>query len=196
MEFEFSSMDFENDIQNCLSTLKSGGVILYPTDTIWGIGCDATDAKAVEKIFQLKKRPDDKAMIVLVGEERDILKYVANADLRVFDYLLQNPKPVTVVYDGAIGLAENLLGKDGSVAIRICNDGFCKHLIKRFRKPIVSTSANISGQPPAMFFSEINDEIKKAVDYVVKYRQDDKTVISPSSVVKWNKDATVTTIRS
>ena len=196
MEFEFSSMDFENDIQNCLSTLKSGGVILYPTDTIWGIGCDATDAKAVEKIFQLKKRPDDKAMIVLVGEERDILKYVANADLRVFDYLLQNPKPVTVVYEGAIGLAENLLGKDGSVAIRICNDGFCKHLIKRFRKPIVSTSANISGQPPAMFFSEINDEIKKAVDYVVKYRQDDKTVISPSSVVKWNKDATVTTIRS
>jgi len=195
LEFEFSSMDFENDIQNCLSTLKSGGVILYPTDTIWGIGCDATDAKAVEKIFQLKKRPDDKAMIVLVGEERDILKYVANADLRVFDYLLQNPKPVTVVYEGAIGLAENLLGKDGSVAIRICNDGFCKHLIKRFRKPIVSTSANISGQPPAMFFSEINDEIKKAVDYVVKYRQDDKTVISPSSVVKWNKDATVTTIR-
>ena len=196
MEFEFSSMNFENDIQKCLSTFKNGGVILYPTDTIWGIGCDATDAKAVEKIFQLKKRPDEKAMIVLVGEERDILKYVANADLRVFDYLLQNPKPVTVVYEAAIGLAENLLGKDGSVAIRICNDGFCKHLIKRFRKPIVSTSANISGQPPAMFFSEINDEIKKAVDYVVKYRQDDKTVISPSSVVKWNKDATVTTIRS
>ena len=188
-------MDFERDIQNCLSVLKSGGIILYPTDTIWGIGCDATDAKAVEKIFQLKKRPDEKAMIVLVADERDVLKYVANADLRVFDYLKQNPKPVTVVYEGAIGMADNLVSKDGSIAIRICNDSFCKHLIKRFRKPIVSTSANISGQPPAKFFSEINDEIKNAVDYTVKYRQDDRTIANPSSVIKWNLDATVTVLR-
>jgi L-threonylcarbamoyladenylate synthase len=188
-------MDFEDDIQECLKVLKNGGTILYPTDTIWGIGCDATDAKAVEKIFQLKKRPDEKAMIVLVAEERDVLKYVAGADLRTFDYLQQNQKPVTVVYEGAIGLADNLVGKDGSIAIRICNDNFCKHLIKRIRKPIVSTSANISGQPPAKFFSEINDEIKNAVDYIVKYRQDDKTVRIASSVIKWNKDATVTILR-
>ena len=179
-------MDFEKDIQNCLEVLKKGGIILYPTDTVWGIGCDATNTNAVEKIFQLKKRPDEKAMIVLVAGERDVLKYVANADLRVFDYLQQNAKPTTVVYDGAIGLADNLIAKDGSTGIRICNDIFCKHLIKRFGKPIVSTSANISGQPVAKLFSEITAEIKEAVDYVVKYRQDDKTIAIPSSVIKWN----------
>ena len=188
-------MDFEEDIQACLSTLKTGGIILYPTDTVWGIGCDATNAKAVERIFQLKKRPDEKAMIVLVAEERDVLKYVANTDLRVFDYLKQNSRPVTVVYEGALGFADNLVGKDGSIAIRICKDSFCKHLIKRFRKPIVSTSANISGQPAASFFSDIDVEVKDAVDYTVKYRQDDKTILMPSSVVKWNKDATVTILR-
>ena len=188
-------MKFEEDIQECLQILKTGGVILYPTDTIWGIGCDATDAKAVDKIFQLKKRPDEKAMIVLVAEEKDVLKYVANADLSVFDYLQQHVKPVTVVYEGAIGLADNLVGKDGSIAIRICKDPFCKHLIKRFRRPIVSTSANISGQPPATFFSDISDEIKNGVDYSVKYRQDDKTVATPSSIIKWGKDGTVTILR-
>jgi L-threonylcarbamoyladenylate synthase len=188
-------VDFDNDIQECLTVLKNGGIILYPTDTIWGIGCDATDAKAVERIFRLKKRPDEKAMIVLVAEERDVLKYVANADLRVFDYLQQNSKPVTVVYEGAIGLADNLVGKDGSIAIRICKDNFCKHLIKRVRKPIVSTSANISGQSTANLFSEINEEIKRSVDYIVKYRQDDKTIATPSSVIKWNKDSSITVLR-
>ena len=187
-------MDFEKDIQSCLTVLKEGGIILYPTDTVWGIGCDATNTKAVEKIFQLKKRPDEKAMIVLVAGERDVLKYVANTDLRVFDYLQQHPKPTTVVYDGAIGLADNLIGKDGSVAIRICNDIFCKHLIKRFGKPIVSTSANISEQPTPKLFGEISGEIKNAVDYVVKYRQDDKVIASPSSVIKWNNGA-ITIIR-
>ena len=179
-------MDFEKDIQECLAILKNGGIILYPTDTIWGIGCDATNMNAVEKIFQLKNRADEKALIVLVADEREIMKYVANADLRVFDYLQQQSKPTTVVYDGAIGLADNLIGRDGSVAIRICKEVFCKHLIKRFRKPIVSTSANISGQPAAKFFEEINDQIKNTVDYIVKYRQDDKTIASPSAVIKWN----------
>jgi L-threonylcarbamoyladenylate synthase len=188
-------MDFENDIVKCLEVLKDGGVILYPTDTIWGIGCDATNAKAVERIFQLKKRPDEKAMIVLVAEERDILKYVAAADLSVFDYLQQEQRPVTVVYEGAIGLADNLIGKDGSIAIRICDDNFCKHLIKRFRKPIVSTSANISGQPAAKSFAEIGDEVKQNVDYIVKYRQDDLSESKASKVIKWNKDSTVTILR-
>ena len=146
--------DFTNDIEQCIMTLRNGGTILYPTDTVWGIGCDATNAKAVEKVFQVKKRPDEKAMIVLVADEKDILKYVANTDLRLFDYLHQNPKPVTVVYEGAIGLADNLIGKDGSVAMRICHDTFCKHLIKRFRNPIVSTSANFSGKPAASFFQK------------------------------------------
>lgn len=189
------TMNFDNDITKCLKTLKEGGVILYPTDTIWGIGCDATNAKAVERIFQLKQRPDEKAMIVLVADERDVLKYAAHTDLSVFDYLQKEQRPVTVVYEGAIGLAGNLIGKDGSVAIRICNDSFCKHLIKRFRKPVVSTSANISGQPPAKTFADISDEIKRGVDYIVEYRQDDKSESLPSKVIKWNKDATVTVLR-
>src|SRR5688572_5301350 len=114
-------MDFTIDIENCLDVLKTGGLILYPTDTIWGIGCDATNPHAVEKIFQLKKRPDNKAMIVLVADERDILQYVAAPDLALFDHLKQVNRPTTVIYEGAIGLAENLVAEDGSIAIRICN---------------------------------------------------------------------------
>jgi L-threonylcarbamoyladenylate synthase len=135
-------------------------------------------------------------MIVLVADETDVLKHVANTDLRVADYIKQMQQPVTVVYDGAIGLAENLVGKDGSVAIRICNDEFCKHLVKRFRRPVVSTSANVSGQPAARYFSEIQEEIKNGVDYIVKYRQDDNKIAAPSLVVRWNKDASVTVLRS
>ncbi len=180
-------VDFENDIEECLKVLKSGGLILYPTDTVWGIGCDATNEKTVERIFQLKQRPDNKAMIVLVAEEKDVLNYVAAADLQVFDYLQQAKKPTTVIYEGAIGLADNLIGKDGSIAIRICNEAFCRHLIKRFRKPIVSTSANISGEPVAKIFAEISDEIKLGVDYVVNYRQDDNAFAEPSAVIKWHK---------
>jgi L-threonylcarbamoyladenylate synthase len=188
-------MNFESDIEKSLETLKSGGLLLYPTDTVWGIGCDATNAAAVEKVFALKQRPDQKAMIVLVAEERDILQYVAHPDLAVFDYLQRTAKPTTVIYDGAIGLADNLIAGDGSIAIRICRDTFCRHLIKRFRKPIVSTSANLSGQPAPSIFHAISDEIKKGVDYVVKYRQEDETVAEPSSIIKWNRDGTVTVLR-
>jgi L-threonylcarbamoyladenylate synthase len=185
---------FENDIEQCLQVLLQGGIILYPTDTVWGIGCDATNEQAVAKIYAIKKRQDEKAMIVLVAEEREVLQYTASPDLSVFDYLQQTQKPTTVIYDGAIGLADNLIGKDGSIAIRICNETFCRHLIKRFRKPIVSTSANISGQPTAKIFTDISDEIKSQVNYIVQYRQDDKAIASPSSVIKW-KNGTVTIIR-
>lgn len=187
---------FDNDITGCLQVLEKGGIILYPTDTVWGIGCDATNTKAVERIFHLKNRSDNKAMIVLVADERDVLQYVANPDFRVFDYLnTQTARPVTVVYEGAIGLADNLTGQDGSVAIRITYDLFCRHLIKRFRKPIVSTSANISGSPTAKTFAEISPEIKAGVDYIVKFRQDDTTTVEASSLIKWNKDGSITTIR-
>ena len=178
--------DFKNDIEQCLQVLQQGGLILYPTDTVWGIGCDATNEKAVEKIYTIKRRPDEKALIVLVAEERDILQYTASPDLSVFDYLEQSAKPTTVIYDGAIGFAENLIGKDGSIAIRICHEIFCKHLLKRFRKPIVSTSANISGQSTARVFADISTEIKEQVDYIVQYRQEDKTIAEPSSVIKWD----------
>ncbi len=179
-------VDFEKDIEQCLKVLKDGGLILYPTDTVWGVGCDATNAAAVEKIYQLKKRSDEKAMIVLVADEKQVLQHVASPDLQVFDYLQEAKKPTTVIYEGAIGLADNIIAPDGSIAIRICNEEFCRHLIKRFRKPIVSTSANISGEPTAKLFADINEELKKGVDYIVNYRQDDKAIAAPSSVIKWN----------
>lgn len=178
---------FENDIVKCLEALRAGGLILYPTDTVWGIGCDATNETAIEKIYTLKKRSDEKAMIVLVADEREIMQYVAAPDLSLFDYLETTTKPTTVVYDGALGFADNLVGKDGSIAIRICSDEFCRHLIKRFRKPIVSTSANISGMPFPKTFKEIDVEIKQGVDYVVKYRQNDESSGEPSSLIKWNQ---------
>lgn len=179
-------VNFENDIEQCLKVLKTGGLILYPTDTVWGIGCDATNAAAVKKVYTLKKRPDEKAMIVLVVDEREILQFVAAPDLQVFNYLQETTKPTTVIYEGAIGLADNLVAADGSIAIRICHEDFCMHLIKRFRKPIVSTSANISGEPSAKLFADISAEIKNGADYIVNYRQNDKTIAAPSSVIKWN----------
>ena len=185
---------FEKDIEKCLAVLKSGGLILYPTDTVWGIGCDATNEDAVEKIYKLKKRSDEKTMIVLVADERDIMEHVAAPDLSLFDYLDKTTKPTTVVYDGALGFADNLVAKDGSIAIRICKDEFCRHLIKRFRKPIVSTSANISGISAPKHFKDITDEIKNGVNYIVQQRQDDDTISEPSSLIKWN-NGKVTVLR-
>lgn len=187
---------FSNDIDECLRVLSNGGLILYPTDTIWGIGCDATNAAAVDKIYALKKRSNSKAMITLLADEKDILTYVTQPDLRIFDYIKGISKPVTVIYDGATGLADNLVGEDGSIAIRIVNDPFCKHLIKRFRKPIVSTSANISGYPPPLIFTDIDAAIKNGVDYIVQHRQDDFEIAAPSSIIKWNKNGLPTIIRN
>ena len=188
-------MSFEKDIEKCLDVLKSGGLILYPTDTVWGIGCDATNEKAVEKIYKLKKRSDEKAMIVLVADEKDIMLHVAAPDLSLFDYLDKTTKPTTVVYEGALGFADNLVAKDGSIAIRISKEEFCRRLIKRFRKPIVSTSANISGMPAPKFFKEISDEIKNGVDHIVRYKQEDETSTQPSSLIKWD-NGNVTILRS
>lgn len=180
-------VDFEKDIENSIAVLKAGGLLLYPTDTVWGIGCDATDEEAVSKIYRLKKRSDEKAMIVMVADEKQVLQYVASPDLQVFDYLQEAVKPTTVIYEGAIGFATNLVSRDGSIAIRISHDQFCKHLIKRFRKPLVSTSANISGEVTAKTFGDISEEIKKVVDYIVKYRQDDYRIAEPSALVKWSQ---------
>ncbi len=186
---------FNTDIEACLRVLESGGLILYPTDTIWGIGCDATNEAAVEKIFTLKKRIETKALIVLIADERSLLQYVASPHIEVFDYIAGVSKPTTIIYENAIGLAGNLLHEDGSVGIRICADEFCKHLIKRFRKPIVSTSANVSGFPPPKVFSDIDIAVKEGVDYVVHYRQDDMTPVEPSAVVKCGKDGRFTILR-
>ncbi len=188
-------LPFNNDIEPCLEKLQQGGLILYPTDTVWGIGCDATNAEAVARIYALKKRADHKAMIVLVADERDILRYVTQPKLKIFDYIKGVQRPTTVIYEGAIELAENLLAADGSVGIRICEDEFCKHLIKRFRKPLVSTSANLSGYPAPQCFKDIEPIIKDGVDYVVNYRQDDTEFRKPSSVIKWEKDGSLSIIR-
>lgn len=179
-------VDFLPDIERCLETLQAGGIILYPTDTIWGLGCDATNAKAVEKIFSLKQRAEAKSLIVLLADERDVLQYVAAPDLQVFDYLDTVTKPTTVIHDGIIGLAENILAPDGSAGIRIVKEAFCKHLIKRFRKPIVSTSANISGEPSPPNFAAVSEKIISSVDYIVQYRQQDNSTAQPSAIVKWN----------
>ncbi len=180
---------FTSDIEECLKVLHAGGIILYPTDTIWGIGCDATNAAAVERIIELKQRPANKSFVVLVSSEREVMQHIATVDLAVFDYLETIESPTTVIYENAIGLAENVLAVDGSVAMRICSDEFCKTLIKRFHNPIVSTSANISNQAAPKIFSEIDTRIIEGVDYVVKHLQDEITVASPSIIVKWNNGA-------
>ena len=187
--------DFLNDIDNCLTVLKNGGIILYPTDTIWGIGCDATNADAVAKIYALKNRAEEKSMIVLLADTKAIVQYVTQPDFAVQDYLQQVTKPTTVIYDGAIGLAENVINKDGTVAIRIVKDEFCNHLIKRLKQPMVSTSANISGTPSPATFSEISDTIKNGVDYIVQHRQKEVLPVAASAIIRWTKDGTVTVIR-
>jgi L-threonylcarbamoyladenylate synthase len=187
---------FENDIKCCLAELEKGGLILYPTDTIWGIGCDATNTQAVADIYALKKRSANKNMIILLADEKDILTYVTQPDLQIFDYIKGISKPTTVIYEGATGLAENLVNEDGTIAIRIVNDPFCKHLIKRFRKPIVSTSANVSGYPPPTVFTDIDTAIKNGVDYIVQHRQDDLYPAVHSAVIRWNKNGIPTIIRN
>lgn len=189
------SYSFEYDIEPCLQVLLSGGLILYPTDTVWAIGCDATNVDAVERIYHMKKREHKKAMIVLVAEEKDILTYVTQTDLRIFDYIKGVHQPTTVIYDQAIGLAHNLLADDGSIGIRICRDVFCRQLIKRFRKPIVGTSANISGYPAPISFRDIDALILRGVDYVVNYRRDDTHPGRPSSIVKADKYGGITIVR-
>lgn len=189
-------IDYLNDINKCLEVLKNGGIFLYPTDTIWGIGCDATNAAAVAKVYALKKRTEEKSLVILLATHNDLIQYVAQPDLSVLDYLHAVTKPTTVIYDGAIGLAKNVINKDGTVAIRITKDPFCTQLINQFKKPIVSTSANVSGYPPPGIFSAICDEIKNGVDYIVQHRKNEMVTAVPSAIVRWNKDGTASVIRS
>lgn len=188
-------IDFYSEVEAALNVLRRGEVILYPTDTIWGLGCDATNEEAVRKVYQIKQRDDSKSLIILVAEERDILQYVAAPDLAVFEFLAEQNRPTTVIFDGAVNLPDNLIADDGSIAIRIAKDEFCRHIIKRLRQPIVSTSANISGQPSPRFFDEISEEIKSAADYIVQWRQEDKTPSQPSQIVRWKDDGTPDFIR-
>lgn len=172
------------DLKQALETLQKGGIILYPTDTVWGLGCDATNEEAVKRIYELKRRSDAKSMLVLVDTPNRIESYVQEVPDMAWDLIEVSDKPLTIIYPKAKNLAENLVAEDGSIGIRVSGEQFSKMLCARFKRPVVSTSANISGQPSPAFFAEISDEIKDAVDYVVRFRQDDRTPAKPSSIIK------------
>lgn len=186
--------DFSDDIEQCIEVLHKGGVILYPTDTIWGLGCDATNTSAVQRLMQIKGKPASKGLIVLLASEIDILRYVAAPDPEVFNYLENITTPTTVIYEYGLNVADDVLNEDGSIAIRLVKEDFCRHLIKRFKKPLVSTSANLHGQPSPQNFGDISNEVKSAVSYVVNIRQNEEIVKSASSIIKW-KNGQVNVIR-
>ena len=177
-------VSFETDVENSLRVLKSGGTILYPTDTIWGIGCDATDKTAVEKVFAIKKRKEEKSLIILLDDAGKLYDYVEQLPPNASELIEFSESPLTIIYPEAVNLAGSVSAEDGSVAIRITKDIFCRELIKRFRKPLVSTSANISGTAAPKNFSEISGEIKNAVDYVVRHRQSENKFSKPSAVIR------------
>lgn len=173
-----------DDIKKALEVLKNGGVILYPTDTIWGIGCDATNPEAVKRIYQIKKREDSKSMLVLMENPALLDRYVEEVPEVAWDLIEITTTPLTVIYSGAKNLAKNLIAQDGSIGIRFTKEAFTSQLLQRLRRPLVSTSANISGEKSPTLFDEISDEIKDAVDYIVEFRQDDITPAQPSSIIK------------
>ena len=183
------------EIKKACEVLQKGGVILYPTDTVWGIGCDATNEEAVKRVYEIKRRADSKAMLVLVDSDVKVDFYVNDVPEVAWDLIQYATKPLTVIYDNARNLAPNLIGEDGSVGIRVTSEEFSKQLCFRFRKAIVSTSANVSGQPAPASFSEIQDEIKQAVDYIVGYRQDEPAGAKPSSILKLGKGGVIKIIR-
>lgn len=174
----------EEDIKKCIEVLNRGGVILYPTDTIWGIGCDATNADAVRKVYELKRREDNKAMLVLLDSVNNLDRYVRDLPEIAYDLMEVATNPLTIIYDGAYNLAPNLLGENNSVGIRVSNEAFSQALCRNFRRPIVSTSANISGKPSPSIFSEITKEIIDGVDYVVNYRRNDNSKKRASSIIR------------
>jgi len=186
----------QNDIKSALDVLRKGGVILYPTDTIWGLGCDATNPDAVARVYSIKKRTDSKSMIILMDTENRLASYVDDIPDVAYDLINLSEKPLTVIFEGAKALAHNVINADdNSVGIRITREVFSKQLIQQFKKPIVSTSANISGEPFPSIFDDISAEIINQVDYVVKYRQDDISKSSPSGIIRIGKDLTIMVIR-
>ena len=184
-----------DDIKKALEVLKSGGIILYPTDTIWGIGCDATNEKAVEKIYKIKKREDSKSMLVLMENPALLERYVTEVPEIAWDLVEIATTPLTVIYPGAKNLAKNLVAEDGSIGIRFTKEAFTSQLLQRFRRPLVSTSANISGEKSPAIFDEISEEIKKQVDYIVEFRQNDITPAQPSSIIKLGVGGRIDIIR-
>ena len=185
----------KEQIEKAVAVLKAGGVILYPTDTIWGIGCDATNEAAVEKVFSLKQRSDSKSLIILAGDMNMVGRYVREIPEMAVTVESLSDKPLTIIYPEGINLASNVTAEDGSIAIRIPKNEFCLELLRAFRKPIVSTSANISGMPSPANFSEISEEIRRGVDYIVRFRQEDTSKAAPSHILKLGAGGLVKIIR-
>lgn len=183
------------DIQKACEVLQAGGLILYPTDTIWGIGCDATNEEAVHRVYELKKRTDNKAMLVLTDSSAKLNMYVSDIPDIAWDLINVADQPLTIIYSNAKNLAKNLLGEDGSVGIRITNEEFSRRLCERFRKPLVSTSANVSGEPSPANFTEVSETIRNGVDYIVGYRQDDREKAKPSNIIKLGAGGLIQVIR-
>jgi L-threonylcarbamoyladenylate synthase len=188
-------MIFDEDIKDSLITLRNGGIILYPTDTIWGIGCDATNIAAIDKIFGIKSRDNNKSLIILVNGDRMLEHYVREIPEIIYELNSVSDTPLTIIYPNGKNLAAGVCAEDGSVGIRICHDEFCTELITRFRKPIVSTSANFSGNPAPENFMEIDRAVIDAVDFVVRYRQDEQRKNSASPIIKVEQNGTIRIIR-
>lgn len=188
-------MNRQDDIKKAVEVMKNGGVILYPTDTVCGIGCDATNEEAVAKVYKIKKRDDSKALICLVDSDTRLQRYVRNAPEVAWSVMELATKPTTVIFDNAVNLAPNLIAEDGSIAMRITNEEFSKELCYRFQKPIVSTSANISGQPAAENYCDISEELLNAVDYVCFSRRQEHKPHTPSSIIKIKNNGEINIIR-
>lgn len=186
---------FTDDLAKAVDVLRSGGIILYPTDTIWGIGCDATNPAAVKRVYDIKQRQDVKSMLVLMENPNLLNSYISEVPEIAWELIEVADSPLTIIYPGAKNLAANLLAPDGSIGIRITTEAFTQQLIQRFRKPVVSTSANISGQKSPRNFTEITDEIKKSVDYIVGFRQDDLSRSNPSGIIKLGVGGQIEIIR-
>ncbi|HPJ59103.1 MAG TPA: L-threonylcarbamoyladenylate synthase [Bacteroidales bacterium] len=186
---------FEDDIGNSLKCLREGGVLLYPTDTIWGLGCDPTHLIAVQKVFRIKNRADSRSLIILVNSTDMLARYVKEIPATALELISVSDSPLTIIYPEGKNLAEGICNDDGTIGIRICNEPFCKALISAFRKPIVSTSANISGLSSPAHFGEIDNYLKSKVDYIVKYRQDDRQKSSPSPVIRIDINGTLKILR-
>ena len=187
----------KSDLQAALKVLREGGVILYPTDTVWGIGCDATNTEAVARVYEIKKRADSKAMLVLLDGAGKLQGYMEKVPETAWMLLEANEgqRPMTIIYPQAKNLAPNLLAEDGSIGIRITEEAFSKALCEQLRRPLVSTSANISGEPAARLFSEISPEILEAVDYVCLFRREDNSPAQPSSIIKIDDKERINIIR-
>lgn len=188
-------MKYKNDIDRCIATLEIGGLILYPTDTIWGIGCDPLNEEAVNSIYKLKQRSESKSMIILVADETQILEYTDSGLIQIYDYIKGIHKPTTVIYPKAKNLARNLINTDGSIAIRVVKDEFCRLLIQQFGRPLVSTSANVSDYPAPGNYKDVDILIRNGVDYIVEHRQDDDELAEPSTIVRMNEDGSIEVIR-